>query len=66
MKLFIWDGEGVLTDWGDGLAVAYAETLEDALAQLEDHVVKSLPVPSKIIDCEVDKDVFATYCWGSS
>lgn len=30
MKVFIWEGEGVLEDWDTGLAVAYAATEKQA------------------------------------
>lgn len=70
MKIFIW--ENVLTDWTDGLAVAYAETLEEALGTFERNiddsfgkiVAKELGKPTKIIDCEKDKTPFGVYVYG--
>lgn len=35
MKLFIWQGPDVLTDWTSGMIVAIAPTLEEALKTIE-------------------------------
>jgi len=62
MKIFIW--EGVLTDYTDGMAVAYAETLEDAMADFEEYVSDQLGCPTTVIDCEKDKNTFTVYVYG--
>ena len=62
MKVFIW--ENVLTDYTDGMAVAYAETLEEALDLFDDLTVAGLGSPTKVIDCSSDKEPFASRVWG--
>lgn len=62
MKLFVW--ENVLKDWSDGLAVAYAETLEEALEHFEDYIADQLGKPTKVVDCSTDKTPFVTYVYG--
>ena len=62
MKVFIW--ENVLTDYTDGMAVAYAETCEQALAMFKDYIAEQLGAPTKVIDCEKDNDAYAAYVYG--
>lgn len=62
MKIFIW--EDVLRDYKSGMAVAYAKTLEDALAEFEEYVAKQLGAPTKVINCETDKEIFVAYVYG--
>ena len=63
MKIFIW--EEVLTDHTDGMAVAYAKTLEEALNTFdEDYISKQLGIPTHIIDCETNKKPAAFYVYG--
>lgn len=65
MKIFIW--EEVLHEWTDGMAIAYAENLEEALAQfskIAQGVSKELGAPTKIIDCEKDKEPFVAFVYG--
>jgi len=62
MKIFIWTD--VPRDYTDGMAIAYAETLEEALEQFEGYIVDELGKPTKIIDCETDKIPFAAYVYG--
>lgn len=35
MKLFVWEGRGVLTDYTDGMIVAVASDLAEALLAIE-------------------------------
>lgn len=62
MKIFIW--KEVLYDYSAGMAVAYAETLEEALGLFHDYVAEQLGKPTTVIDCKKDKKPFATYVWG--
>jgi len=62
VKVFIW--EDVLTDYTDGLAVAYAETLEEALALFHKYEAKALGAPTTVIDCATDKTPQMAYVWG--
>ena len=69
MKIFIW--EGVLTDYTDGMAVAYAETLEEALLELDKkqnypdfHMSRELGEPTTIIDCDNDKTPQSFFVYG--
>lgn len=67
MKIFIW--ENVLCDYNCGMAVAYAESLEEALEGFESlqgnySVVKSLGKPTKVIDVEKDKRAFVAFVYG--
>ena len=64
MKIFIW--EEVLTDYTDGMAIAYAETLAQALEQFPGYVADSLGSPTDVIDCEKSKIPFAAYVYGGS
>ncbi len=68
MKIFIW--EGVLVDYTDGMAIAYAETCEQAFQMFDemfDEVTRdNLGPPSKVIDCEKDTTPFAAHVWGGS
>lgn len=59
MKLFIWEGEGVLEDYTSGMVVAIAPDLEAALKAVEvkcDYCMDSFPThkPSQVIDLEED------------
>ena len=62
MKIFVW--EGVLSDYTDGMAVAYAETLEDALGKFDDYIADQLGAPTTVIDCDTDKNAFTAYVYG--
>jgi len=62
MKLFIW--EDVLRDYTSGMALAYAKTLEEALASFEDYIAEKLGPPTKIIDCKKEKETFSAYVYG--
>lgn len=59
MKLFIWEGEGVLEDYTSGMVVAIAPDLEAALKAVEakcDYCMNSFPThrPSQVIDLKED------------
>ena len=62
MKIYIW--EHVLSDYTDGLAVAYAPTLEEALDSFESHIAEQLGKPTKIIDCGRNFDTYSVYVFG--
>lgn len=64
MKLFIW--EDVLTDYTSGLAVAYAETLEEALALFPPHVADQLGRPTHIIDTATNTEPMVAFVHGGS
>lgn len=70
MKLFVWEGPGVLTDYGDGLIVAIGETLQEALAAIEkkeSFAMKAFPpLPTREIDLGDNTAPEAWLCWGSS
>jgi len=61
MKIFIW--EDVLRDYTSGLAVAYCETLEEALDLFPEYIADQLGRPTKIIK-EGDKTPFVAYVSG--
>jgi len=61
MKIFIW--EDVLRDWSAGMAMAYAETLEEALEELS-KVASQLGKPTKIIDVDKDKHPHGVFVYG--
>ena len=47
------------------MAVAYAETLEEALGDFEEEcVAEQLGVPDKVIDCETEKEMYTEYVYG--
>ena len=54
MKLFIWEGAGVLEDYSNGMIVVMAETLEDAHREIEkvcNYCQNSYPpIPTETID----------------
>ena len=67
MNVYIW--EDVLTDYTSGMAVAYAETLEQALEKLAGNsgsIAEQLGAPTTIIDCDNNKEPFAAYVYGGS
>ena len=68
MKLFVW--EDVLQDYSSGMAIAYAETLEEAFAKFEaegeSHISKALGSPTKVIDCDKDREPFFAYVPGGA
>lgn len=67
MKLFVWEGDGVLTDYTDGMVVALANTLEEAKAAiaLEISSLKSIPdQPTTTIDLNTFFGSQAFICWG--
>lgn len=47
LKLFVWEGEGVLTDYSNGMICVLAESLEQALKLIEkkcSYCMNSFPV----------------------
>lgn len=72
MKLYVWEGDGVLTDYSNGMVVALAPDLESALnavAKVADYAMNSFPThkPSEVIDLgEVAIEPKAWLTWGGS
>ena len=68
MKLFVWEGEGVLTDYTDGMIVAMAQNLERALAAIEkkcSYAKAFPPNPTQVIDLgNATEHEEAWVCWG--
>jgi hypothetical protein len=70
MKLFVWEGDGVLTGYSNGMIVAVAEDLESALNAVAakcGHCMSSFPnhKPSQIIDLNAGtRPTEAWVCWG--
>lgn len=70
MKLFIWEGDGVLTDWTNGMIVALANDLQEALTAIEakcNYCMSLFPghKPSQIIEVGIsDAKADAWVCWG--
>lgn len=73
MKLFIWEGDGVLTDYSNGMIVALAPDLLSALSEIEkkaSYSMQSFPThkPSRVVelgDCSVKPhESEAWVCWG--
>ena len=63
LKLFVWEGGGVLTDYTDGMICVLAENLEQALKLIRekcDYCFDSFPADRyKIIE-----EPEAFLCWG--
>lgn len=72
MKLFIWQGEGVLQDYTSGQIVVLAPDLEQALQEIESHgsfIMDNFPryTPSQIVDlgeCTENVQNEAWITWG--
>lgn len=72
MKLFVWYGDGVLTDWTNGQITALAPDLEQALKAIEDECnwcMDSFPndKPNDVIDlgkCSKKVEIQAWVTWG--
>ena len=62
MKIFIW--EDVLCDYTCGMAVAYAETCEQALTLFDETIADQLGAPTKVIDCAEDREPFTAHVYG--
>jgi hypothetical protein len=55
MKIFVWEGDGVLTDYTNGMIVAIAADLESALLAIEakcDYCMQSFPnhKPTQVVE----------------
>ena len=55
MKIFVWEGDGVLTDYKNGMIVAIAADLESALLAIEakcDYCMQSFPnhKPTQVVE----------------
>jgi hypothetical protein len=47
LKLFVWEGEGVLTDWSNGMICVLAHNLKEALKLIEkkcDYCMNNFPI----------------------
>jgi hypothetical protein len=70
MKLFVWKGDGVLTDYASGMVVAIASDLEGAhrVIHAADHIATgSYPaLPTETIDLgdACTASPVAWVCWG--
>lgn len=70
MKLYVWEGDGVLEDYSTGMIVALAPDLEGALAAIRsacDYCMKSFPTdrPTEVIDLgHVTAEPKAWLTWG--
>ena len=63
LKLFVWEGEGVLTDYSDGMICVLAESLEEALKLIEHKSAtakRCFPVDAYRVVTEPE----AFICWG--
>lgn len=54
MKLFIWEGDGVLTDYTNGMVVALAPDLETALKKINEVCSWGAypALPSQVVDLD--------------
>ena len=65
MYLYIWEGEGVLTDYTDGMILAIAPDLETAHKIIQADTCGSYPdTPTRIIDLTKNTSPEAWLCWG--
>jgi hypothetical protein len=70
MKLFVWEGSGVLQDYTNGMIVAIAPDLQTALNAIEkecSYGMQSFPTnkPSSVVDLgAVEVEPRAWVCWG--
>ena len=63
LKLFIWEGDGVLMDYGNGMICVLAKDHSQALELIEkkcNHCMSSFPVN----DYRVIESPEAFVCWG--
>ncbi len=69
MNLYIWEGDGVLTDYTDGIIVALANTQEEAEAEILPQVYERSNYPKEptlVIDLSQNIPPQAWVCWGGS
>lgn len=72
MKLYIWEGSGVLTDYTDGMICALGENLEEALGAIKaecNYCMGSFPndSPTRVVelgDCSAKPKPVAAVCYG--
>lgn len=69
LKLFIWEGDGVLTDYTDGMIIAIGRDLEQALKVVEKkcaYCMRSFPThrPTQVIDLDHNLQPEAWVCYG--
>lgn len=65
MKLYVWQGEGVLQDYTSGMICVLADSLEEALKLIEQkspYAMNNFPVN----EYEVVEKPEAFMCWGGS
>jgi hypothetical protein len=63
LKLFVWEGNGVLTDYTPGMICVLAENLEQALKLIEErcsYAMGNFPVH----DYKMIEEPKAFVCWG--
>jgi hypothetical protein len=67
MNLYIWEGNGVLTDYSDGMIIALANTQEQAESIVDVYDRKNYPAePTEIIDLTKAFVPKAWICWGGA
>lgn len=65
MKLYVWEGDGVLTDYSDGMIIALANTQEEAESVIDVYDRKNYPKkPSEVIDLSSPQHPKSWLCWG--
>jgi len=68
MKLFIWEGAGVLSDYTDGMIFAIADDLESARRIIDESACEGEypATPTEIVDLSNLSylEPKAWYCWG--
>ena len=63
MNIYIW--EGVLCDYSCGIAVAIAETEEEAIALFESvHVRRELEAEEPVVIPADTRNTHSYFCWG--
>jgi hypothetical protein len=67
MNLYIWEGDGVLTDYTDGMIVALANTQAEAESVIDVYERKNYPAkPTEVIDLTKPSYPKAWICWGGA
>jgi hypothetical protein len=63
LKLFVWEGDGVLTDWTNGMICVLAHNFEEAIKLIEEkcsYCMNSFPINKYKVITEPE----AFTCWG--
>jgi len=65
LKLFVWEGDGVLTDYSSGLVCVLAYDFQEALEKLNEKCsfcTQQMPIHKYKVITKPE----AFYCWGGS